>query len=67
MSDAETQALLQTCRETFGREFTEAELQFFGARLKRQVAALERLRELESGLGLTEPAVVSALFRSRQP
>lgn len=45
-------------REFFGREFSDDDLAYFGARLIRQLSALERLRAWEPELGLVEPATV---------
>ncbi len=37
-------------REFFGRDFSDDDLQHYGPRLKRQLAALERLRAWEPEL-----------------
>ena len=51
-------------RKHFGHDFSNADLQDYGARLKRQLNALERLRAWEPELGLIEPATVSRLMKA---
>lgn len=51
-------------RAFFGRDFTDAELGFYGARLSRQLNGLERLRAWEPELGLTEPATVTRIVKA---
>jgi hypothetical protein len=60
MSDLDKDRL----REVFGREFTDGELQYYGARLSRQLNGLERLRAWEPELGLTEPATVTRIVKA---
>ena len=67
MSAPDLEALRTACRETFGRAFSDEELEYYGPRLRRQLNAIERLRDLEADLGLTEPATVSALFGGMRP
>ncbi len=62
MSSAEQDELRAACREMYGREFDDSELEYYGARLQRQLRALERLRVWEPKLGLVEPATVSSLY-----
>jgi len=59
MSDIDRKRL----REFFGREFSDADIEFYGARLMRQLDGLERLRAWEPELGLTEPAIVTRIVR----
>lgn len=67
MSEMDLQALREACLQTFGREFSDEELDYYGSRLQRQLQALERLRAWEAKLGLTEPATVSTLFGAPRP
>ncbi len=50
----------------FGREFSDDELEFYGARLTRQMQALERLRAWEPELGSIEPATVTRMLRASE-
>ncbi|MDG2286909.1 MAG: hypothetical protein P8N43_15500 [Alphaproteobacteria bacterium] len=60
MSDIDAARL----REFFGRDFSDTDLQFYGARLSRQLVALERLRAWEPELGLIEPATVTRIVKA---
>jgi hypothetical protein len=51
-------------REFFGRDFTDSDLQYYGARLSRQLNGLERLRAWEPELSLTEPATVTRIVKA---
>ena len=51
-------------REFFGRDFTDGDLQFYGARLSRQLNGLERVRAWEVELGLIEPATVTRVVKA---
>ena len=51
-------------REFFGRDFTDSDLRYYGARLSRQLNGLERLRAWEPELGLTEPATVTRIVKA---
>ncbi|MDP6343714.1 MAG: hypothetical protein QF578_24990 [Alphaproteobacteria bacterium] len=52
--------------EFFGREFSDGEIEAYGARLARQLTGLERLRQWEPELGLIEPAVVTRILRTAE-
>ncbi len=60
MSDIDKDRL----QEFFGRDFSDDDLEYFGARLTRQLNALERLRAWEPELGLIEPATVLCVVKA---
>ena len=60
MSDIDKDQL----REFFERDFSDEDLEFYGARLSRQLNALKRLRAWESELGLIEPATVPRVTKA---
>jgi len=57
-----TQSHKARIEAAYGRQFSDEEVEHYGARLQRQVNALERLRVWESELGLIEPATVSRIM-----
>ncbi len=59
MSESETERL----RAYFGHDLSEDDIENYGPRLRRQLAAIERLRAWEGELGGIEPAVVPCLLR----
>ncbi len=59
MSESETERL----REVFGEHLSQADIENYGPRLRRQLAAIDRLRAWEGELGGIEPAVVPRLVR----
>lgn len=61
MSDADRDRL----REFYGHDISDKDLEYFGARLARQLNALERLRAWQPELDLTEPATVPNISRDR--
>jgi hypothetical protein len=60
MSDLDKDRLLAF----FGREFTDDDLAYYGARLSRQLTGLERVKAWEPELGLTEPATVTRIVKA---